>query len=89
MLAPPTLWALRNMSGAPLQQLGKVVFVLAGVSLAAVLGWGVWNWLGEAGSHAHYIIQRLLFLLATQVHVPLPHLCAAAAICWSAGRRRR
>jgi hypothetical protein len=88
MLAPPTLWAVRHMSGVRLQQVGKMTLALAGISLATVLGWGVWSWLGEAGSHAQYILPRLLFLLAVQVHVPLPHLCIAAAVCWRAGRRR-
>ncbi len=88
-VVPPVVWATRSLSAVALRRLGATVTLFGLLAVTTFLGFDLQFWLAEdPGLHVPYAGRRVLFDLATLVHVPLLQLTAAGLVCWRAGRRR-
>jgi hypothetical protein len=56
--------------------------------LAAVAVRGTVLWLQSGGGEPQYVVQRLLYVVATATDLPFGQLAAAGAFCWWVARRR-
>lgn len=84
MIAPPTIWACRRLPRAWLHRLGLGLALLGLLATVGVLAWDLSRFLAESPEYWRYVGQRILFVLATTVNVPLVQLTLAGIVCWRA-----
>jgi hypothetical protein len=88
LLIPLVLWAVRYWPPVWLWAFGAALTGLGLLGLGVVTGWEVQQCWLKFPDLRPYVVQRVLYVLATMTHVPLVQVTLAGLTCWLAGKRR-
>jgi hypothetical protein len=88
LLIPLVLWAVRSWPPVWLWSFGVALTGLGLLGLAVVAGWEVRQCWLKFPDLRPYVVQRVLYVLATLIHVPLVQVTLAGLTCWLAGKWR-
>jgi hypothetical protein len=90
LLLPPTVWMMRRWPARRLWLTGIALTTIGVVGLAALAGRDLLIWFSwTPPAYQRYVVQRILFAIATATDLPLVQLTVVGMVCWVVGKQRR